>query len=295
MAFSVLTLQAQDVHSFYLSAGGDFAMLLDNQKFTVPKIGGGGNMGFGYELQHGNFLFEVGVEGSFSRMRSKVNDFKRDYDAVDTEGDKFTWHHSFYNRLDEADLLNVNVPVMFGARFEQVYFLVGPKFSICAWGRSRERSLVDATATYEGLIGEFKDMANHSLYKGRELSDPFKDYKTGIDLRVAGEVGIPLNYYISTEPGQDKLTKAGIEMRLGVFVEAGVLNLRGNNVDGNLVDYKNVSTAPGVDFTETYVFRASETKDAYVTDLLAGLRFTVLFRLPKKKICVLCGDYYDYY
>ena len=269
-------------------------MLMDNQKLTVPKIGGGGNFGFGYDLQYGKFLFEVGVEAGFSRMRSQVSDFKRDYNAVDTEGDEFTWHHSFYSRLDEADLVSVNVPVVFGGLFEQVYFLVGPKLSINAWGRTRERSLVDATATYEGLIGEFKDMANHSLYNGRQLSDSWKSYSPAINLRLAGEIGLPLNYYISNEPGDDELSKKGINLRLGLFFEAGVLNLRGKDVDGDLVNYENVSTSPGVDFKETYVFRASESKDAYVTDFLAGVRLTVLFRLPEKKICVVCGDYYNY-
>ena len=83
-------------------------------------------------------------------------------------------------------------------------------------------------------------------------------------------------------------------MRLGAFFEVGALNLRGKDVDGDLVNYKNVAETPGVDFTETYVFRASETKDAYVIDFLTGVRLTVLFRLPKKKVCVLCGDYYNY-
>ncbi len=293
--FAVLASQAQLTHSIYLSAAGDFAMLVDNGHFTTPKAGGGGAFGLGYELKHGHLLFNAGVEGGFSHMRSKVNDFTRVYDAVDTEGDPFKWNHYFYERLDEAEFANVSIPLMLGGIYDYVYFMFGPKLTVTAWGRSREKSLTDATGKYEGLIGgEFEKMGNHSLYNGRKLSDSWKPYSVGLNLRLAGEVGIPLNTYLANDPGDDILSRAGIDMRIGVFFEAGVLNLRGKAVDGDFVKYTNVDHEPGVDFTENYVFRASETANTYVTDILTGVRLTVSFRIPEEKICVICGDYYNY-
>ena len=283
-------VSAQMQHSIYLSAGGNVGFLIDNGGYTAPKVGGGGSFGFGYELQQGSLLFEAGAECGFNRMRSHVNDFVRSYDAIDTEGDAFKWNHSFYERTDEADVLNVNVPIMLGGKFRYVYFLAGPKLSVNMWGRSREKSLVDASGKYEGLLGEFKEMDNHSFIRGRQLKDGWLPYSTDINLRVAAEAGVPINNLLTNVPGEDMLTYAGVELRVGVFFEAGVLNLRGKRTDGDLVNYSNVETAPGVDFKETYVFRASETQTAYMTDMLAGVRFTVLFRMPEKKICVLCGD-----
>lgn len=286
-------LSAQNRHSIYVSLGGGASMLLDNGDFTTPKAGGGGDFGFGYELRRGHFLFNVGLEGNYSRMRSYVNDFSRSYDAIDTEGDRFLWKHSFYNRMDDADLVNVNVPVLLGGRYNYVYFLLGPKLSVNVWGRNREQSEVDATAKYEGLLGEFADMENHSLYNGRKLQDAWRNYSTNINLRVAGEVGIPLNTFLENDPGDDVLSVRGIDLRLGIYFEAGVLNLRDNKSSGGLVDYTNVDSWPGVDFTQNYVFKATETKDAYVTDMQIGVRLRVVFGIPEKKTCVICTDSYN--
>lgn len=280
-------------HSVYMSLGGGVSWLMDNGGYTTPKGGGGANFGLGYELKHRHLLFNIGIEGSYNRMNSHVNDFVREYSAVDTEGDEFTWHHSFYERLDNADMVNVNIPILLGGRYEYVYFLLGPKLKINAWGRNKERSVVDATATYEGLLGEFSDMDNHGLYRGRELVDPWRSYSSSINMSLVGEVGIPLNSFISNEPGDDVLSKAGIELRLGLYYEAGVLNIRGGKSDGGLVSYENVDTWPGVDFTQTYVFRASETEDAYVTDMEVGVRLRVSFGIAEKKKCIICTDNYN--
>ena len=289
----VESMNAQLQHSVYMSLGGGVSWMIDNAGYTTPKAGGGANFGFGYELRHNHLIFDAGIEGNYNRMNSYVNDFVRDYSAVDTEGDAFTWHHSFYERLDNADLINVSIPLLLGGRYEYVYFLLGPKLKINVWGRNKENSMVDATAKYEGLLGEFKDMENHSLYKGRSLSDPWRTYSTGFNLSLVGEVGIPLNSFISNEPGDDALSKAGLELRVGLYYEAGVLSMRRGKTDGDLVNYENVDKWPGVDFTQTYVFRASETKGAYVTDMEVGVRLRLSFGMPEKKNCVICTDNYN--
>lgn len=285
-------MAAQTKHSAYMSVDGNMSFVLDNSGLSNPRAGGGGGLGIGYELKHKRFILDVGAEGEYARLRNQVEDFSRDYTAVDTEGDKFTWRHRFYDRTDEAEQANVGLRLMLGGRFDYVYFLVGPKLMLNMWGRNREQSKVDASGKYEGLIGEFEEMDNHSLYKGRQIAEPWSKYSTNVNLRLAGEVGIPLNAFITNESGKDKLTGKGMELRLGVYVEAGVLNLRKSELAGGLVDYQNVDTWPGVDFKQTYVFSASETENAYVTDMQVGLRLTMLLVGKEKKKCVICTDNY---
>lgn len=284
---------AQLQHSLYVLCGGDIGLLIDNEELASPKGGGGGNFGFGYELQRKKFIFNVGLEAEFNRMRSHVNDFMREYDAVDTEGDAFIWRHNFYNRIDEADLVNLNIPLLFGGKFNNLYFLLGPKLSANILGRSREESKSDATAKYDGLLGEFSDMKNHSLYSGRILQDPWRSYSTNINLRVAGEFGIILNTLIADEPGTDILSTHGVELNFGVYIEAGVLNLIASKFKGGLVDYENVDEWPGVRFTQNYVYSSFEANKAYVIDMQFGIKIRCLFRLPQSKICVICSDNYN--
>ena len=287
----VFSLDAQTKHAFYVSVAGNAGMLMEGT-LTSALAGGGGSAGLGYEFSKGHFLMNIGIDGEMQRLRNSVGDFKRDYSAVDTEGDAFSWHHSFHERTDEADVVNIGIPLLAGGKYEYVYFMAGPKIVFNVWGRSRCSSVVDATATYEGLIGEFEEMENHALYTGRNITEPWSNNRFKINLRVAGEVGLVLNGLVANEKNNDKMSKAGMELRLGVFAEAGVLNLRNQDGSAGLVEYKNVDTWPGVDFTQTYVFRTAEAKETYLTDVEVGVKLRMLFGMKEKKKCVICADNY---
>ena len=278
----VLAVSAQTKHYVYIAAAGETAFLLDNNNLAKPKLGGGGNFGFGYELKHNRLLFHAGAEGEYVRYRSGVTDIETDYEGLDTQGLPFIWQHNFHNRIDQADVLNVNIPLQLGGFFNGVYFLVGPKLSLNLLGSSQGVAKVDAAGKYEGLLGPFQNMPNHSFYEDRSLAAPKHDVSFNFGVRIAAEVGY-------TFPHTDNQPR-WLQYRLGAYAEYGLLNIHKNNILGELVGYRNVDEYPGVDFDLVYVYSSTESRDIRLNDLTVRVRFTLLFRMPSKKICVICND-----
>lgn len=269
-------------HYISLWGAGEYAGM--NDSVTTPGLGGGAFVGVGYELQYKHLLFTVGLEGNYLYTRSTMEDFSADVPMRDTEGDDFIGKHSFSDFKNDCQAVNLNIPVMLGAQFGNIYFLAGVKPVVNIYGTSSASTNLTLTADYERYIGEFSNMDNHSL-GSYYLENKDQNIKFNFNANAVFELGYLFDP-ISSETGYDvKVSK--IKYRIGAFAEYGMLNIHSNVSKGPLWQpVGGGSVAPSYDLNPLYL--ADDAKGLKVHNFSVGIKFTVLFQMPEKKTCVIC-------
>lgn len=282
---SIISASAQNKHFISIWGAGGYAAMLDNVEETNPALGGGGSVGFGYELQRRNFIFNVGVEGNYEKTVNDIKNTTTNIDMVDTEGDPFVYNCLFNNRKDANQLANVNVPVMVGAQFGKFYFLVGGKVGFNLYGKGEAASDMTATGTYPQFIGVFENMPNHSFTSSYYSSQSGVSFKP--NAAASCELGFRLGGH-SNETGFD-VPKHKTQYRLGVFADYGITNMHKNVSNGDLLTCAPGTT--GLDITLNNVYISNLAMDKKINNLFVGVKFTILFKLPEPGMCVICSDY----
>lgn len=294
LVFSVLCVDAEIrplSNHLYVSLGGEYVALRDNQRIARPYLGGGGEFGFGYELQYNRFLFDVGLAASFEHATSKVSDTTIVYNALDTEGDSFKYSHLYRKNTYGFDALNLNVPVLFGSRIgDSFYFLAGARVSANLYGYSSSRALLTTTGKYDKYIGDFATMPNHEFVTDKPVYDG-RPVNFNVNVAVGGEIGLYLNQF-TDETGFD-VPKHNVQLRLSVFAYYGLLDIHpkagGLKTLGNMFEYSGGGEKELI-YSLNSVYLSDPASDAKISNITAGIRFTVLFRLPEPKECVMCYD-----
>lgn len=289
MAASISTTAwANTKNSLGLWIEGGASSFLDNMEQTKNAIGGGGAFGLGYELQHNAFLFDLGVEFQYASTSVTMNPLKEgpinmiDDDPMNTpELRRYNGYFNFLERKDIANLGTVNIPVMFGAKLNKFYFLVGAKVGAQLMTSSKVNATVQHTGEYLAFIDPFQNMPNHYFRTDNIESKPNSAFFFGtIDVKAALELG-----YAFGNP------KSVAQYRLGVFADYGILNantgVKNNSFvtlpEGNDLQFQQVFNA--IQQSTNHIYSTGLAKGKNVNTLFAGVKFTVWFRLPSRTDC----------
>ena len=257
-----------------------------NQKNALQQLIGGPGAGidFTYNLEYGHFLFETGLDFRYLNSSSAYG-----FQAERTDLTYNAKYNYLFDRMTEMrHLLQVGVPVMFGAQFSRYYFLVGAKIHYSIAAPYSQKGKYDVTVYDPAFI----DPYGRGIYKlNGETDKPIKFKQP--DVSVAAEFGIDLDEWLQKQPRTDKdakkkqqQVKAGqrlpfgrehVHYRVALFAEYGVLNTNGTpaalpmEFAGNQVE---------VQKSNTMLAMNGNTK---LNNLFVGAKFTIQFEVPGKK------------
>ena len=96
-----------------------------NQSNALQQLIGGPGAGLSltYNLEYGHFLFETGLDFRFLNSTSRYG-----FTAMQLEQNTNAEYYYLFDKTHEMrNMLEIGVPVMFGAQFSRYYFLVGAK------------------------------------------------------------------------------------------------------------------------------------------------------------------------
>ena len=256
-----------------------------NKSNALQQLIGGPGVGVDltYNLEYGHFLFETGLDFRFLNSTSAYG-----FSTFQTEQVTKAKYSYLFDRMGEMrNLLQIGVPVMFGAQFSRYYFLVGAKihYSLMApysqWGKY---DIVVDDPMYLEPYG----LGIHELNGQTNAPIKFKQP----DVSIAAEFGIDLDEWLQKQPREDKdakkrkqAVKAGqrlpfgrehIHYRVALFAEYSLLNTNGTPATSPV----EFGATPMVQKSNTMLAMNGNTK---LNNLFVGAKFTVQFEVPGKK------------
>jgi hypothetical protein len=183
----------------------------------------------------------------------------------------------------------LNIPLLFGGKFGNFYFLAGGKFGINILAMAKTSARHSAAAYYPQFMDIFGDMNDHSLVV---------EYKSGDNTYFNGK----LNYSVSAS------FEAGMvfgKMRIALFADYGLLNINKNyvstkNTNGNFVYIPATdpvytgSVDPNI-IRHTGIITSNQSSSSKVYPLIAGIKLTVSLQKKYPPECPAYGTLYKSY
>ena len=257
-----------------------------NSLNKLQQVRGGAGVGLNltYNLEYEHFLFETGLDFRFLNSASTYG-----FTASRTDLTYGARYDYLFDKLTETrNMMQIGVPVMFGAQFSRYYFLVGAKIYYSLWNNYSQSGRYDIVVN-DPMYVEPYGMGIHDLNGQTNQKIQLKQP----DVSLAAEFGIDLDEWLQAQPSNDKdakkkrqQVKAGqrlpfgrehIHYRVALFAEYGVLNIN------------NTPMAKPLEFATNQVpVQQSNTMlawngDSKLNTLFVGAKFTVQFEVPGKK------------
>lgn len=264
-----------------------------NQSNALQQLKGGPGVGLDvtYNLEYGHFLFETGLDFRFLNSTSaygfQATRYSTDYPFVNPvsgviEYPKYTY--LFDNLRETRNMLEIGIPVMFGAQFSRYYFLLGAKVHYGLPMGYSHKGQYDITVDDPAYIDPY-GMGIFDLNGQTNQKMVFRQP----DVSVAAEIGLDLDEWLQAQPDK-KAKKAkvkpgerlpfgrqNIHYRVALFAEYGVLNTNGTP-KANPVDFD--AKAVEVKNSNTLLAMNGDTK---LNNLFVGAKFAIQFEVPGKK------------
>ena len=253
-----------------------------NQSNALQQLKGGPGVGLDvtYNLEYGHFLFETGLDFRFLNSTSaygfQATRLDRTYGA--------TYTYLFDNLRETRNMLEIGIPVMFGAQFSRYYFLLGAKVHYGLPMGYSHKGQYDITVDDPAYIDPY-GMGIFDLNGQTNQKMVFRQP----DVSVAAEIGLDLDEWLQAQPDK-KAKKAkvkpgerlpfgrqNIHYRVALFAEYGVLNTNGTpkanpvDFDAKAVEVKNSNTLLAIN------------GDTKLNNLFVGAKFAIQFEVPGKK------------
>lgn len=276
--------------------GGGYSALLHSIDGTSVPGGGAGMLGFGYFMKHkSHFNFRAGLEMMYlnsSTLFDPMN-YNGDYlysDAV-LNSHKMLYNMDLTDYKEQQNRFSLNIPVMFGAEFNSVYFLVGAKAELGLMNNYSMKSNVTTMLQDPMLIDELGNMPTHDL--GTFPLENKGSMKLGFDLTASLELGVCLDDWMPANMKEigEGVTRRQLSYRLGLFADYGLLNINANTTTDILLNSDNMSvegdkiTLPAKDIAQLKprtVFNTKMAEDKSVNSFVIGAKFSVLFGIDKE-------------
>lgn len=291
MMFAQTKRQIRDSHIDFIYLTGDMGYhgFLNNYEYLRNGAGVGAELGLGYRMYHNHFIMSVGVEGKYGFASVLPTDETRSFpNTPDSEGDLMTLNAKINNRKDLIQTLDLQIPVLLGGEWYHFYFMAGAKAGLNAWGSAVTQAKVTTSGTYNRFPTDFEDMPNHQY-----LTDaPLRSDKQKISFRpqvyATAEIGYRFGELYRVN-GAD-IPKSKYRFYLAAFAEYGLLNMhKTTGTQAAVVPYQTPDGS--YSFMVSPAYNSVTYRDAVVNNLMVGLKFTVLFQLPKGKVCVICKEH----
>lgn len=243
--------------------------------------GGGGGLDLTYNLEYGHFLFETGLD---FRFLNSTSDYGFQIARKDiTYG--ATYYYLFDDLREVRNMAQVGLPLMFGAQFSNLYFLLGAKIHYTFLGNYSHKGLYDIVVDDPAYIEPY-GMGIHELNGQTAQAIQFRQP----DINLAAEIGLDLDPWLQAQPKpkdpKDKKKKVEpgqrlpfgrehIHYRVGMFAEYGVLNSNGTP---NMLPTNFSPSNVMVESSNTMLAMNNTT----LNNLLVGAKFTIQFEIPGK-------------
>lgn len=252
---------------------------------TKSSFGVGGGIGGGYEMHLSNFVWTAGLHIGIMHTSFKLGNINDSFDAVDDEGDALLYTYTQNNRRDNYTGLSLQVPVMVGADFGRIYFLAGVKVDVSMLGRSKVKTRLSSSGDYYDLIDPFTGMPEHGYFDDVTF-DQKADFKFRPDVMASAELGVNFGL-VTKEMGFDVPKKKQI-FRLALFADYGLLDKHNpGRLESITLPTKLDASKMSEGITVNNILSTTQsTKEVH--NLLVGVKFTVLFKLPDHEKCVIC-------
>lgn len=284
---------------------GEWSLLPSNSEHA-GSMGVGGGVGAQFELQLGpiysptRFLLDVatGATGGWTAFSWAPAQTATLSNQRDLNGEAFDYVYEFLDRSDNYSNIALHVPLMVGVQHKQFYMLVGAKLGFNLWTRTTARAYATTYGVYES-IGSTKGtpMPEYQFFDKKKISTS-QSSKLNMDVNLSFEIGARLGHF-TQDIGYD-VPKQRIEYRLAAFVDYGFFDIHLAGHDAAVSLPNTYDTNPS---SPTYVYRGTSMTDQVqlndimrtegfaraVNNLMVGVKFTVLFQLPKARECVACS------
>lgn len=253
-----------------------------NKSNALQQLIGGPGVGVDltYNLEYGHFLFETGLDFRFLNSTSLYG-FSAQQIETTTKA-KYTY---LFDRMSEMrNLLQIGVPVMFGAQFSRYYFLVGAKVHYSLMAPYIQKGKYDIVVEDPALM-EAYGLGIHELNGQTNVPIKFKQP----DVSIAAEFGIDLDEWLQKQPVADSKNKKKVQpgqrlpfgqehihYRVALFAEYSLLNTNGTPKN-NPVEFD------GTEYVQRSNTMMAMNGDTKLNNLFVGAKFTVQFEVPGKK------------
>lgn len=263
----------------WLSVAGGEANNLNYGSVVKTKPGAGADLGLGYELQLGSFLFGVGLEANYQWLHDQMDSYLESYPRFDREGEQvlYGYYHQPYNQVDQ--LIQLAVPVYVGGHFgDYVYALVGASIDIPVYNRYQVSTQMLTQGTYAWSIEPVRTQGinNFTSYGFYPAADYLykASYKDKMSVHARAELGsfIPL----------EDVRK--VQLRVGAYCSYGFR--LGTTNSRNLMNLSQVDLSPQTqtqaNLQQNIAWYPLNTSNLYTKlphNLEVGLKLTVLFNV----------------
>ena len=253
-----------------------------NKSNALQQLVGGPGVGLDltYNLEYGHFLFETGLDFRYLNSTSLYG-FTAQQQELTTKAD---YYYLFDRMRETRNLLQIGVPIMFGAQFSRYYFLLGAKVHYSLMAPYSQAGKYDVVVDDPALLEPY-GLGIHDL--NGQTNAPIKFRQP--DLSLAAEFGIDLDEWLQKQPAEDQRNKKKVQpgqrlpfgrehihYRVGLFAEYSVINANGT------------PKASPVEFDGTEYVQRSNTMlavngNSKLNNLFVGAKFLIQFEVPGKK------------
>ena len=270
-----------------LNVAAGYSSLL-NEEPTLKNAGlAGASLGVGYRFYYNHFIFGIGLDGKYDLYRVAPVDDRMQFKMVDSENDPFTMNAIISDRKDIMHGVDLEIPIQIGGEWGHWYAMAGAKLAFNLYGIALTTANVTITGTYDRFADDFQDMPNHYLYDGQDILSSSQSVSFNPQVYGTLELGYRLGK-LYTGTGAD-IPKSKTRYYIGVFAEMGFLNMHKENAQGAPV-VTSLNPEGGMSFAINPVYNTTTYKEAVVRNYMVGVKFTVLFELPKQMKCVICEE-----
>ena len=278
----------RNVHHVAMWGGVGYSGLVnqyDNSKFIG---GGGGLLGVGYEYRYDHFIFNAGPELRLFSSMDKIT-FPGPYDvAIMADGYNQTKHYLFSDPLNENHAVGqIMLPITFGGRWKNVYFLAGAKVGYTIFGTYKQKGELTTTITDDMAYDpNWSNMPNHNAYTNAPYVAKGKN-NYGLDIALTAEVGVDINSFLSKQWNERNEKKEHPwHMRASIFMDYGLMNM-------SLAQQGPIALPTEQNIT-TQSLHSSVWANSRLNSLMVGVKFMALLQInkpqppkPKKPTMVL--------
>jgi len=203
------------------------------------KMPGGANAGIDvrYKLEYKLFRFVTGVDATYagSSMRGTIK-YSR---ALQVPSPEMTFYYNFSNTNEQQHVLEVGVPIFFGADYKGFYAMAGLRLGLPLMKTYSISTNVVRTIHDERGIDDYSDMRNHYLYNN-EMSNKGTLRLSTLNPQVAFEAGYNLDPWFQRKAERKAGEKPSfielLHYEVGLYANVGVLDYHQKAASGEFYE-----------------------------------------------------------
>ena len=282
-------------HLLGIHVDGGYSKMFGNMPTILNRLGGYTiGAGFDYSYTGRGLILQTGLAVRWQEVSNRVLNDSLIIDPItDTEGTPFRLQYNMTDRVDMSRNLYLQIPVLAGTYFYGAYFLAGVKLNFQLLGNTKTKLNVTTTATYDKYIGPWEEMDNHGIRKEVEEVRNGRKLDLKFDVMATAEIGYEWSLGNYGKKGYHKHSAKDYRVRLGAFVECGLLDImpKGNKVSYVIPEQSRYDFST---FEFNHLYSTAEAKQYHARNFFTGVRLTFFFfGKQSTEKCILCGPLGD--